>query len=71
MLRLLPLILLGLLTLVSAATDYYKVLGVGKSASDSEIKKQYKKLSKQYHPDKKGGDENKFVEVARGSKLRL
>lgn len=58
--------LLSLILLVSAGTDYYKVLGVGRKASDTEIKKAYKKLSKQYHPDKKGGDKDKFVEVARG-----
>lgn len=58
--------LLSLILLVSAETDYYKVLGVGRKASDTEIKKAYKKLSKQYHPDKKGGDKDKFVEVARG-----
>ncbi|KAF8312504.1 DnaJ-domain-containing protein [Clavulina sp. PMI_390] len=58
-------ILLSLLLLVSAGADYYKVLGVGRSASDPEIKKAYKTLSKKYHPDKKNGDKDKFVEVAR------
>lgn len=57
---------LSLFILVSAGTDFYKVLGVGRKASDAEIKKAYKKLSKQYHPDKKGGSKDKFVEVARG-----
>lgn len=57
---------LSLLLLVSAGADFYKVLGVGKKASDQEIKKAYKKLSKQFHPDKKTGDKDKFVEVARG-----
>lgn len=57
---------LSLVILVTAGAEYYKILGVGRKASDAEIKKAYKKLSKQYHPDKKGGDKDKFVEVARG-----
>lgn len=38
--------------LVVAAEDYYKVLGVDKSASEKDIKKAYRSLSKKYHPDK-------------------
>ena len=43
--------------------DYYKILGVDKKASDKEIKKSFRNLSKEHHPDK-GGDEDKFKEIA-------
>lgn len=43
--------------------DYYEVLGVGKGASDDEIKKAFRKKAIEYHPDKEGGDETKFKEV--------
>ena len=42
--------------------DYYSVLGVQRGASEEEVKKAYRKLAQQHHPDK-GGDEAKFKEV--------
>lgn len=45
------------------AKDYYQTLGIEKNASKDDIKKAFRKLAHQYHPDKKGGDEAKFKEV--------
>lgn len=42
--------------------SYYEILGVSKSATEDEIKKAFRKLAHQYHPDK-GGDEKKFKEI--------
>ncbi len=47
--------------------DYYAILGIDKSVTDSEIKKRFRKLALQYHPDKNPGDkvaEEKFKEIS-------
>ncbi len=47
--------------------DFYKALGVGSKATADEIKKSYRKLAKQYHPDSTGGDkakESRFKDIS-------
>ncbi|KAJ2723780.1 DnaJ- protein scj1 [Coemansia sp. Benny D115] len=51
----------------SAGKDYYKILGLSRDASEQEIKRQYKLLSRKHHPDKNPGDEKaqeRFIELA-------
>ena len=45
------------------AKDYYKTLGIEKSASKDDIKKAFRKAAQKYHPDKPEGDEAKFKEI--------
>src|ERR1051325_10958607 len=52
---------------MSNKRDYYEVLGVSKNAAADEIKKAYRKVAMQYHPDRNPGDkeaEEKFKEAA-------
>ena len=43
--------------------DYYNILGVSKNASGEEIKKAFRKLAHEHHPDKQSGNEEKFKEI--------
>ncbi len=52
---------------MAARPDYYKTLGVNKGASQEEVKKAYRKLARQYHPDRNQGDkqaEERFKEIS-------
>jgi len=43
--------------------DYYEVLGVGRNASEEEVKKAFRKLARKHHPDIEGGSEERFKEI--------
>lgn len=45
------------------AKDYYQILGVGREASADDIKQAFRKLAHQHHPDKAGGDSQRFKEI--------
>jgi curved DNA-binding protein len=57
-----------------AERDFYKTLGVARTASEAEIRKAYKNLARKHHPDKNPGDskaEDKFKEIAHASDILL
>lgn len=60
---------------MSKRKDWYKILGVSKTASIAEIKRAYKKLALQWHPDKNVDNrdeaENKFREIAAAYEVRI
>src|SRR5215467_14564475 len=51
--------------MATSKRDYYEILGVARSAGDDEIKKAFRRLAKQYHPDanKEQGAEARFIEI--------
>jgi DnaJ-class molecular chaperone len=49
--------------------DYYSTLGVPKNASDEDIQKAYRRAASKYHPDREGGDEEKFKEAKEAYEL--
>ena len=56
-------LLASVLAFASAGRDFYKVLGIDRGADDRTLKKAYRSLALQHHPDK-GGSEDKFAEIS-------
>ena len=48
---------------MAQARDAYEVLGIAKDATADQIKKAYRKLAREHHPDRTGGDDTKFKEI--------
>lgn len=49
--------------MANQSKNYYAILGIEKTASADDIKRAWRKLAHQYHPDKRGGDDSKFKEI--------
>ena len=43
--------------------DYYEILGIARTADGEEVKRAYRKLAMQHHPDRHGGDDSQFKEI--------
>lgn len=58
---------------MAASKDYYKVLGIDKTASEKEVKKAFREKAKFLHPDKNDSPnaEQQFREIAEGNKLHF
>ena len=64
-------VVLALAAVVSCGFDPYRTLGVARRASTQEIRKEYKRLAKEWHPDKNKSPEaeNKFIEISKAYEL--
>lgn len=58
------LLVLLLAQVVAAARDFYKILGVDRSASERDIKRAYRKMAQKLHPDKNPGEHDRFIDVS-------